>query len=611
MKLSAFFCAFLACALPMSVHAESAQQVAWTHVAGPALSTPSHARGSSHPDLVTVQAPQVRDPATVPIQQLLNDPNQIWVGRLKCARGLRTDEDILLRGVPAEGRFNVFLMAFPHNMRGDMRRSHFVGEMNADGSFLFAQSKQVRSTLGIGKTSSFTMTVARGNILTVQVSDDRCDAVTLTPRSPYFHHAFARVRIATGTYFAARDITQRCLALAEWAKPMAAYTQSREINEKIATLYYDDAFVPTFGLPYDALNIELLVKIWQEDMEYGRTCTKDPILKTKMGRTLDYMRGWFGFQLRRRSTQNPQINFNASHFFKTYLVQENRLAWGEVQRKAEQIVQIGANPKIFAELEALEAILENRSDLIPAKDIEEAGGWIKNVREQSAFQLAQVAQQNLLSVSGPASERLGSIRAFDTRPPAYFAFLESDLRAAFKKERASHIKALSKLILDDVAKETLAFPVTTDGIKAMNAAIEQKIAARSDLDKATKNAKMKELSAERDTRLATLIKDEAAKIDALPQDTQGLRAGQKWLEGFTQSFADFKSSTLFAEAVDAYWERREALLEALLPEFEERVAELKTNEQIDKLLKLYLPTEEDTKLLVSLEYEFVAESAKN
>ena len=171
MKLSAFFCAFLACALPMSVHAKSAQQVAWTHRAGPVLSTPSHASRSSLLDLVTVQAPQVRDPATVPIQQLLNDPNQLWVGRLKCGRGLRTDEDILLRGVPAEGRFNVFLMAFPHNRRGDMRRSHFVGEMNADGSFLFAQSKQVRSTLGIAKISSFTMTVARGNILTVQVSE--------------------------------------------------------------------------------------------------------------------------------------------------------------------------------------------------------------------------------------------------------------------------------------------------------------------------------------------------------------------------------------------------------------------------------------------------------
>ncbi|MEL7013569.1 MAG: hypothetical protein AAFO72_09840, partial [Pseudomonadota bacterium] len=267
MKVKAVFGAMVLCALPVLTSAKPALQ---TGVAPMTMPAPSHGGASQHPDLVRVQALQVRDPATVPIQQLLRDPNQMWVGRLKCSRGLRTDEDVLLRGVQTEGRFNVFLMAFPHNNRGDMRRSHFVGEANSDGSYFFAQSKQVRSTLGIAKITSFTMTVAPGNIVTVQLSDDRCDAVKMTPRSPYFHHAFARVRVATGTYFAARDITQRCLALAEWAKPMEAYAQSRVATEKIATLYYDDAFVPTFGLPYDALSIEQLVKIWQEDMEYGR-----------------------------------------------------------------------------------------------------------------------------------------------------------------------------------------------------------------------------------------------------------------------------------------------------------------------------------------------------
>jgi len=547
------------------------------------------------------------------LDQLLRDPHQMWSGQFKCGQGLRVDSEIFARPVSVDGRLGLFLMN-QHSNRTTawFTRTHFVGQRESDGSYFFAISSRPPgsgSPISSAKLKSFSLSAASDSGLLLTPNETRCQPVQLKLRSQLGHHRSALLPLTTGTYFQASTIPEVCKVLIDWA---ASYSGERYgvPAEEAAKLFYDEHFIPVFGSPYDALTGSQKKAI-MDRISKGRACKKDPIMSARFGRIDElYMFRWFDedepvlLQVGKRFKNRSYAAYMAKE------VQNNRLAWKEVQNTAQRATQIGAKKEVFSVLKELEEVLDTNRSYLSDDKFKATKTWINSARAHAATVLARSEQASIFQSGNSPDERLASLIAFGKALPGYYNYLDQKTQKNLEAARDTKALELSEAIVTPIVQAALALPATVSGTTELDELISSKLESRADLEQSVRDKAVKQLESERDRNLGHLIADEVSLLSSIGSDTQGLRAGHKWRLDFEGKFKAFADTPQYDEALATYWQSREALLEGLLPVFEERVAAAKTNSQIDKLYELYLPTEPDRSLLISLEYEFIAENAK-
>ena len=514
----------------------------------------------------------------------------MWVGTLRCGSSRPIDVALELTGAPEDPSAVVSIYGRDF-LNQSVPSVRYVGRGNPDSGYRFVlddrrPGKVLRHGFELGPVANNQSNITSRECKPATVAR----LVTGDPRATPTTQA-----AAAGTFYAASDLEGHCITLADWVSALEREypdvnwrrTRGRNLYEKAAPLFFDDAFVPVFGEPFDTIDVGRIDAASKTRLD----CSRDPFAKSHSDLWNSPV-----FDVLRRSKEHRNPNafyggaFSAAGI--AHVIRENRALKHALSRPLE-----------FEDAERLLARIEggDQSLLWPSE--------VDDARAQLSGRLAVLAEQEadklltLLNSKSNPTEALQIVHSGRSQlSDGKLSRLPKNREIAFRRELDEITRNFVAQIAEPVLSAAVTAEMDVDGAVSIQRTLKQLPASLPDLrtdDRQIVEATLEEM---RDVRLHSTIAGDLETLASFRAGLSGLEAGADWLASFQRAYEPFKDHPLVTSARQTFDRDRAERIEAALPEFEERVQSLDASEAA-VLKKRYLAMPQDERLPIALSYE--------
>lgn len=544
--------------------------------------------------------PNNTEPAPAPLQIVDGEPPAgRWKGETACGPARNKTEILVSFGLAEDGRHRGLISLLPVMRDLGVRET---GALTAEyddtiNKFRVAAMSTEHPRMVRPIPYGFTMEARSYDEIGGEFLSRTCQPFTLLRDKTYQIRMTPGITMPEGDASMAKAETprQRCEALYRWVQKstneMTAARRQQNYHHDHYLLFGDHDFIPVFGVAYDQATPSLL----EAAHNTWRECNQDPLGQQRLQN--------FGtLQSPLRSRQIPKASA-----VDTILHRQR-----EVHHLVQQASDHGGLDSAAlgkAVEEARRALDSARQSLWPT-DYARLNETLDAASQKAATAAAERRMADLRAINDPNEFLLAARNALDTRK-TWMAGTNDARQAAWTEEiserRASVAASLAAPIMALIDDQ----PPTIDGLLAANRLVGDHKHQLARMDQEVLVSAQAGWTERQHTRIQNLVQPELNSLAQLPRDRSGLETSKSWYDSFEARFAALATMPEVAVVKTQFSQYRSTLLQELLPDLEQELAQSSSDTRSAgmhrlQLVSRYLNWPGDLRLPISMEYLLIA-----